>query len=136
MRLRYSTVGSCSPSQTTTTTTTTTRKSTTISTRDVVFLSEKLRSYEEIYDENDDVRENKDKDDEEEEEEISDSESRHSANTKCPSIPPNLVGRLKVNLTSPSWEELETTPGFTRLRPGGEFSPADCDPEYSGELAK
>ena len=119
-------------------TTTTTTKSTTISTTDVVFLSEKLRSDDENYDENDDVRESKEGDDEEEEEEeeISDSDSRHSANTKCPSIPPNLVGRLKVNLTSPSWEELETTPGFTRLRPGGEFSPADCDPEYSGELAK
>ena len=46
------------------------------------------------------------------------------------------MGRLKVNLTSPSWEELDTAPGFTILRPGGEFPPADCDPEFSGELSK
>ena len=118
-----------------TTTTATTTKSTTISTTDVVFLSEKLRSDDdnENHKENDEGSDN----DEEETEDEDDEEEMISDNEiKCPSIPPNLVGRLKVNLTSPSWEELETTPGFTRLRPGGEFSPADCDPEFSGELAK
>ena len=117
------------------TSTTTTTKSTTISTTDVVFLSEKLRSDDdnENHKENDEGSDN----DEEETEDEDDEEEMISDNEiKCPSIPPNLVGRLKVNLTSPSWEELETTPGFTRLRPGGEFSPTDCDPEYSGELAK
>ena len=79
-----------------------------------------------------DIRTRKEK----EEEKISDHESKHSRNNTCTSIPANLVGRLKVNLTSPSWEELETKPGFTRLRPGGEFSPTDCDSEYSGEFAK
>ena len=67
---------------------------------------------------------------------LSNHESKHSRNNTCTSIPANLVGRLRVNLTSPSWGELEATSGFTRLRPGGEFSPTDCDPEYSGEFAK
>ena len=117
-------------STTTTTATTTTTKSTTISTTDVVFLSEKLRSNadDKNYEENDEGSDNDEEENDDKEEMISDSEN------KCPSIPPNLVGRLKVNLTSPSWEELETTPSFTRLRPGGEFSPAGCDPEFSGEL--
>ena len=125
-------------STTTAFSTTMTTTSTTISTTTAQkFLSEQSKSNE---DENLDENEaNSDSDDEEEEsedegdEEISESfTSKHSNKVKCPSIPPNLVGRLKVNLTSPSWKELETTPGFTRLGPGGEFSPEDCDPEFSG----
>ena len=140
-------------------TTTTTTASTTISTTDVEFLSEHLISddYDGTDDGNDEGGENdeekREDDDQESEDDAEESEddkdediselndnasykSKHSTNIKCPSIPPNLVGRLKVNLTAPSWKELETTPGFTRLRQGGEFYPENCDPEYLGNLAK
>ena len=140
--------------------TTTTAASTTISTTDVEFLSEHLISDDDddgTDDGSDEGRENdeekREDDDEESEDDAEESEddedddiselndnasykSKHSTKIKCPSIPPNLVGRLKVNLTAPSWKELETTPGFSRLGQGGEFYPENCDPEYLGKLAK
>ena len=138
--------------------TTTTAASTTISTTDVEFLSEHLSDDDDETDDgNDEGSENDEEkrkdDDEESEDDAEESEddedediselnddasykSKHSTNIKCPSIPPNLVGRLKVNLTAPSWKELETTPGFSRLGQGGEFHPENCDPDYLGKLTK
>ena len=138
--------------------TTTTAASTTISTTDVEFLSEHLSDDDDETDDgNDEGSENDEEkrkdDDEESEDDAEESEddedediselnddasykSKHSTKIKCPSIPPNLVGRLKVNLTAPSWKELETTPGFSRLGQGGEFHPENCDPDYLGKLTK
>ncbi|CAN7937161.1 unnamed protein product [Ixodes hexagonus] len=42
----------------------------------------------------------------------------------CPLVPPNLVGRLKVLVQAPSFEEMEKK--FTHIMPGGRFKPKDC----------
>ena len=135
--------------------TTTTTASTTISRTDVEFMSEHLSDDDDdgTDDGNDEGSENDEEKREDDDEEIEDDaeeseddqnediselndnasyKSKHSTKIKCPSIPPNLVGRLKVNLTAPSWKELETTPGFSRLGQGGEFYPENCDPDYLG----
>ncbi|KAK2179510.1 hypothetical protein NP493_484g03000 [Ridgeia piscesae] len=44
--------------------------------------------------------------------------------TNCPYLPPKLVGRLYINETAPSWEELERN--HRELQPGGRFSPPNC----------
>ena len=59
--------------------------------------------------------------------------STRNNSSQCPSIPPKLVGRLKIDQGSPSWTELEADPGFARLTSGGEFSP-DCKSEHSGNM--
>jgi len=49
---------------------------------------------------------------------------KNSSLPPCPPIPARLVGRLKVDLETPSWSDIaNVTPG---LRPGGEFSPSSC----------
>ncbi|KAG0409725.1 hypothetical protein HPB47_013160 [Ixodes persulcatus] len=42
----------------------------------------------------------------------------------CPLVPPNLVGRLKVLLQAPSFDEMEKK--FTHIMLGGRFKPKDC----------
>ncbi|XP_064120451.1 beta-1,4-N-acetylgalactosaminyltransferase bre-4-like [Macrobrachium nipponense] len=42
----------------------------------------------------------------------------------CPTVPPNLVGRVNISLTVPSMEEIEKA--HPELEPGGQFHPAEC----------
>ncbi|XP_064120453.1 beta-1,4-N-acetylgalactosaminyltransferase bre-4-like [Macrobrachium nipponense] len=42
----------------------------------------------------------------------------------CPPVPPYLAGRLTINRTAPSLEELERT--HPELEPGGRYRPAEC----------
>ncbi|XP_064120452.1 beta-1,4-N-acetylgalactosaminyltransferase bre-4-like [Macrobrachium nipponense] len=42
----------------------------------------------------------------------------------CPTVPPNLVGVLKINTTVPSIEEQESN--SSKLEPGGRYRPAEC----------
>ncbi|KAI0225588.1 Beta-1,4-N-acetylgalactosaminyltransferase bre-4 [Lamellibrachia satsuma] len=51
-------------------------------------------------------------------------ELQKNVTIRCPSVPPKLVGRLYINKTSPSWDELEKKQ--TDLQPGGRFSPRNC----------
>jgi len=46
---------------------------------------------------------------------------------QCPDIPPNLVGRLKVEQNVIDWDQLEKV--HNKLLPGGEFTP-DCLSEH------
>ncbi|KAK4288343.1 hypothetical protein Pmani_038622 [Petrolisthes manimaculis] len=46
----------------------------------------------------------------------------------CPPVPPNLVGRVKVERTAPSLEEQERT--HTELEPGGHYRPPECQARH------
>ena len=63
-------------------------------------------------------------------------DSKHSTSAAdslpdCPPIPPNLVGRLFVNLTDVDWQELESIHGVNE---NGEFRPPDCEPGHHGTI--
>ena len=51
--------------------------------------------------------------------------------TKCPDIPPNLVGRLKFEQKAVDWDQLQNI--HNELLPGGEFSP-HCLSDHKGQL--
>ena len=51
--------------------------------------------------------------------------------TKCPDIPPNLVGRLKFEPKAVDWDQLQNI--HNELLPGGEFSP-HCLSDHKGQL--
>ncbi|KAI3379513.1 hypothetical protein SNEBB_010044 [Seison nebaliae] len=50
---------------------------------------------------------------------------RNRTNVLCPTIPNNLVGRMEINITSPSWEELLDRES-NRTKLGGRSWPTDC----------
>ncbi|KAK4288162.1 hypothetical protein Pmani_038795 [Petrolisthes manimaculis] len=50
----------------------------------------------------------------------------------CPAIPPDLVGELQVEKTSPTLSVQET--GHVELTPGGHFIPYECEPRHKVAL--
>lgn len=52
------------------------------------------------------------------------SELSSTEKPNCPPVPPNLIGRMKIQRTAPTLEEQELA--HTELDPGGHFRPPDC----------